>query len=133
MNYWLMKSEPHTYSFDELKKDKKTYWDGVRNYQARNNMRKMKKGDLVLFYHSGKDRQVVGVAKVVKEAYDDFTAKEGDWQMVDIAYQKTLKNPVSLADVKANKKLSKMQLVTNSRLSVQEVKKSEFDEILKMS
>jgi predicted RNA-binding protein with PUA-like domain len=133
MNYWLIKSEPNTYSFENLRKDKKTHWDGVRNYQARNNMRKMKKGEPVLFYHSGKEPALIGLAQVVKEAHHDFTATAGDWDIVEIAYKKSLKHPVKLSKVKAVQKLAKMQLVTHSRLSVQVVKKSEFDEILKIS
>lgn len=135
MNFWLLKSEPSTYSIDDLKKNKVDMWDGVRNYGARNNMRAMKKGDLVLFYHSNIGKDIVGIAKVAKEAYPDPTAKKGDedrWTVVDLAYVKHLKKPVTLIEVKANKTLAKMQLVVNSRLSVQPVLKSEFDEILKM-
>ena len=135
MNYWLVKSEPSTYSIDDLKKHKEDYWDGVRNYGARNNMRAMKKGDLVLFYHSNVGKDVVGIVKVSKEAYPDPTAKKGDedrWSVVNLKYLKHLKKSVTLAEVKANKSLSKMQLVVNSRLSVQPVLKKEFDTILKM-
>lgn len=133
MNYWLIKSEPHTYSFDQMKSDKKTLWDGVRNYQARNFMKEMKKGDIALFYHSGKDRQVVGEVEIVKEYYQDPTTEDTNWVVVDVKYKKTFANPVNLADVKARKTLSEMHLVRNSRLSVSSVKKKEYDMIVKMS
>jgi predicted RNA-binding protein with PUA-like domain len=136
MNYWLIKSEPNTYSIDDLQKYKDDYWDGIRNYGARNNMRAMKIGDLVLFYHSNIGKDVVGIAKVSKEAYPDPTAKPEDkdrWSVVNFTYIKHVDTPVTLAQVKANKKLAKMQLVVNSRLSVQPVLKIEFNEILKMA
>ncbi|MER3329983.1 MAG: EVE domain-containing protein [Candidatus Kapaibacterium sp.] len=133
MNYWLIKSEPHTYSFEQMKSDKKTLWDGVRNYQARNFMKDMKKGDIALFYHSGKDRQVVGEVEIVKEHYQDPTTDNTNWVVVDVNYKKTFANPVNLADVKARKTLSEMHLVRNSRLSVSSVKKKEYDMIVKMS
>lgn len=134
MNYWLVKSEPNTYSIDDLKNCKVDYWDGVRNYGARNNMRAMQKGDLVLFYHSNIGKDIVGIAKVAsKEAYPDPTAEDKErWSVVDLAFVKKMKRPVTLAEVKSNMKLAKMQLVVNSRLSVQPVLKSEFEEILKM-
>ncbi len=133
MNYWLIKSEPHTYSFEQMKSDKKTMWDGVRNYQARNFMRDMKKGDIALFYHSGKDRQVVGEVEIVKEHYQDPTTEDTNWVVVDVKYKKTFANPVNLADVKARKTLSEMHLVRNSRLSVSLVKKKEYEMIVKMA
>lgn len=133
MNYWLMKTEPGTYSWDDLVKEKRTHWDGVRNFQARNNMRAMKAGDLVFVYHSVKEKTIKGVAKVVKEAYPDHTAKEGDWSMVDITPVKPLKKERTLEEIKANPKLKEMVLVNNSRLSVQPVKKSEWIECLKMA
>lgn len=133
MNYWLIKSEPHTYSFDQMKSDKKTLWDGVRNYQARNFMKEMKKGDIALFYHSGKDRQVVGEVEIVKEYYQDPTTEDSNWVVVDVKYKKTFANPVDLAEIKARKTLSEMHLVRNSRLSVSSVKKKEYDMIVKMS
>src|SRR5918993_3221883 len=102
MQYWLVKSEPESYSWSDLVKDGKTSWTGVRNFQARNNLRAMKKGDLVAFYHSVTDKQIVGIAKVVGEAYPDKTAKEGDWSTVDLAPEKPLKRPISLAEVKAD-------------------------------
>lgn len=133
MNYWLIKSEPFKYAFDQLVKDKKTFWDGVRNYQARNNLREMKKGDLLLFYHSNEGKEIVGIAKVAKEAYQDPTTEDPNWVVVDVAPVKKLKNPVTLAMVKAEKSLEQMALVKFMRLSVQPVKKAEFDMILKMA
>ena len=146
--YWLMKSEADVYSIDDLKKDKKTMWDGVRNYQARNNMREMKKGDRVLYYHSRQTPpSVVGLATVVKEAYPDptqfekknkyFDAKSDPqdrrWWLVDIRYEKKFSDPVALEAIKGEAKLSDMVLVNNSRLSVQPVKKAEFDRVLRMA
>jgi len=131
MNYWLVKSEPDTYSWDDLVKDKKTVWDGVRNFQARNNLKSMKKGDSVLFYHSNEGKEIVGIAKVAKEGYPE--PKDNDWVAVDLAPDKKLKNPVTLAQIKADKRLSNMVLVKASRLSVQPVKAEEFDIILALS
>jgi len=133
MNYWLIKSEPNTYSFEQMKKDKKTLWDGVRNYQARNFMREMKKGDIALFYHSGKDREVIGEVEIVKEHYQDPTTENENWVAVDVKYKKTLSSPVSLSAIKERKTLSEMHLVRNSRLSVSPVKKKEYDMIIGMS
>ncbi len=133
MNYWLIKSEPGTYSWADLEADKKTLWDGVRNYQARNNLRAMEVGDYCLYYHSVNEKKVIGIAKVVKSHYPDPTAKEGDWVVVDVVPEEKLKNPVTLAQVKADERLSQMVLVKNSRLSVQPVKKEEFDIILEIS
>ncbi len=136
MNYWLVKSEPETYSFDDLKRDKRTVWDGVRNFAARNNLRDMKKGDLALFYHSGKGKEIVGIAKVTKEAFPDPTADAAEretWSSVELSYVKALKTPVTLADAKKDKQLASMQLVTHSRLSVQKVKPAEYAKILKKS
>lgn len=118
MNYWLAKSEPESYSWSQLVKDGKTAWTGVRNFQARNNLRAMKKGDAVFFYHSVTDKQVVGVAKVVREAYADATAEEGDWSCVDLTPLKALVQPVTLAVVKKDKVLSASLLVKQSRISV---------------
>ena len=132
MNYWLVKSEPTTYSFQQLMKDKETCWDGVRNYAARLHLRAMKKGDLVLFYHSNIDAAVIGIAKVKKEAYPDPTAKEGDWSAVDLTSQKALKNPVSLAQIKAEKKLKNTGLVRIGRLSVMPLTPEEFELICEM-
>ncbi len=133
MNYWLIKSEPNTYSWDDLVKDKQTYWDGVRNYQARNNMKAMQKGDLALYYHSVNEKSIVGIAKIVKEHYQDPTTDDDRWVVVDVAPERPLKKPVALADVKADKRLDEMVLVKNSRLSVQPVKKEEFDIIIGLS
>lgn len=132
MNYWLIKSEPSTYSWDDLKKDKKTSWTGVRNYAARNNLQAMKKGDLAFFYHSMGSTDIVGIAKVVKEAYQDPTTKETAWVTVDLAPYKPLKKPVTLQQVKKEAVLEKMDLVRISRLSVQKVTESEFDKICAM-
>lgn len=118
MNYWLAKSEPEAYSWAQLLKDGKTAWTGVRNFQARNNLRSMKKGDTVFFYHSVTDKQVVGVALVVKEAYPDATAEEGDWSCVDLVPKQSLTKPVTLETIKADKILGEMPLVKQSRLSV---------------
>ena len=118
MTFWLAKSEPEAYAWSQLVKDGKTAWTGVRNFQARNNLRAMKKGDIVFFYHSITDKQVVGVATVVKEAYPDATAEEGDWSCVDIAPKTALVKPVSLETIKADKLLGNMPLVKQSRLSV---------------
>ncbi len=133
MNYWLIKTEPGDYSWSDMLKDKKTYWDGVRNYQARNNLKSMKKGDLCLFYHSVNEKSAVGVVKVVKEYYPDPTIDDDRWVAVDVAPEYSLQNPVSLQDVKSDKRLSNMALVRNTRLSVQPVKKEEFDIIIGMS
>jgi len=133
MNHWLAKSEPETYSWSQLVQDGQTAWTGVRNFQARINLRAMKVGDQVLFYHSGETKDIVGIAKVVKAAYPDPTAKEGDWVCVDLAAVKPLPNPVILATVKADKALKDMVLVNNSRLSVQPVTKAQFDHVLKLA
>ncbi|MES2138605.1 MAG: EVE domain-containing protein [Bacteroidota bacterium] len=133
MNHWLVKSEPFKYSWDQFVKDKKAVWDGVRNYAARNNMRAMKKGDLVFFYHSNEGLEIVGIAKVTKEAYQDPTTDDTAWSVVEIAPFKALKHPVTLADIKADKKLAEMQIIKLSRLSVSAVKPHEFDHILALS
>ncbi len=133
MNYWLVKSEPSVYSWDELKKDKKTFWNGVRNYAARNNMREMKKEDEVFYYHSNEGMEIVGIAKVIKEAYQDPTTEDTNWVVVDLKPLKKLKHPVSLSDIKKEPKLANMELVKNSRLSVQKVKPEEWKIILQMS
>ena len=133
MNYWLVKSEPFKYSWDQLVKDKKTFWDGVRNYAARNNLRAMKKGDEVFFYHSNEGMEIVGIAKVAKEAYQDPTTEDKNWSVVDISPVKPLKRPVALAQIKEEPELKEMELVKNSRLSVQKVSEDEWKQILKMS
>ena len=132
MNYWLVKQNPETYSFADLIKEKKTDWTGVRNYQARNFLREMKKGDKVLFYHSGKEKSIVAVASVAAAAYPDPTAKEGDWVAVDIAPESEFKTPVSLEQIKENPRLENMKLLKQSRLSVIPVEPSEFDEIVSL-
>ena len=131
-NFWLVKQEPSDYSWANFVADGSTSWTGVRNFAARNNLRRMSKGDEVLFYHSGEDKAVVGIAKVARTAYLDSTAKEGDWSAVDLAPLKALRRPVSLREIKENPRLKKMQLVRQSRLSVMPVMDSEFREILRM-
>ncbi len=130
--HWLVKSEPYKYSWENLLADKRTFWDGVRNYEARNNLRAMKKGDLVLYYHSNEGKQVVGVARVVREAYADPTASEGDWSVVDIEPVKALEAPVTLAAIKADPALSDIPLLKRSRLSVVPVSAAHFKRILKL-
>ena len=132
MNYWLVKSEPETYSWEDLVKEGKTAWTGVRNYQARNNLRAMKTGDQALFYHSGEGKEVVGLAKVTRAAYPDPTAKEGDWTCVDLAPLRAFKDPVSLASIKADKVLKGMALAKNPRLSVQPVTPEQFERLMKL-
>ena len=131
-NYWLVKSEPEAYSWDTFVKDGKAAWTGVRNFQARNNLRAMKKGDVVAFYHSVTDKQVVGLAKVDKEAYPDATAKEGDWSCVALIPAKPLKQPVTLATIKADKTLSDMPLLKQSRLSVTPLTAAQFERLLEL-
>ena len=133
MNYWLLKTEPETYSWDDLVKKGSDMWEGVRNYQARNNIRQMKKGDLLLIYHSVKNQAVVGIAAVIKEYYPDPTAREGDWSVIDLKPVKKLANPVSLELIKNTPSLSEMVLVKNTRLSVQPVKKEEIAILEKMA
>ena len=131
--FWLVKSEPSAYSWMNLVADGKTSWTGVRNFTARNNLRAMRKGDAAFFYHSVTEKAVVGIAKVVREAYPDPTAKEGDWSAVDLAPEKALPKPVALEEIKGNAKLKEMALLRLSRLSVQPVNKAQFDEIVRMS
>ena len=133
MNYWLVKSEPFKYSWEQFEKDKQTFWDGVRNYAARNNLRTMKKGDLVLWYHSNEGMEIVGIAKVSKESYQDPTTEETAWVVVDLKPFKKLKKPVSLLQVKSDKRLANMDLVRLGRLSVQTVKEDEWNIILELS
>ena len=129
MKYWLVKQEPEKYSFDDLIKDKTTIWDGVRNYQARNNLREMKKGDSVLFYHSVSEKSVIGVAEVTKEAFDDPTDDTGKWSVVKIKAIKKFEHPVTLEQIKDEKKLQEIALIKQSRLSVMPVTKAEFKHI----
>jgi predicted RNA-binding protein with PUA-like domain len=132
-NYWLVKSEPASYSWDDLLADGKTSWTGVRNFTARNNLRSMRVGDEVLFYHSVTDKAVVGIAKVVRAAYPDSTAKEGDWSTVDLAPIKPLRNRVILDQIKTRPRLKKISLVRQSRLSVHALNPAEFREIVSLS
>lgn len=131
--YWLVKSEPFKYSWEQFEKDGQTFWDGVRNYAARNNLRAMKKGDLVLWYHSNEGMEIVGIAKVVKEAYQDPTTEETAWVVVDLKPHKKLKKPVGLTQVKLDKRLANMDLVRLGRLSVQTVKDAEWKIIMELS
>ncbi|MFM7646019.1 MAG: EVE domain-containing protein [Sphingomonadales bacterium] len=133
MAYWLMKSEPFKYSWQQLVKDKKTHWDGVRNYAARNNLKAMKKGDLAFFYHSNEGVEIVGIVEIAKEAYQDPTTTENAWVVVDVKPVKALKNAVSLAAIKADKRLSDMALIRLSRLSVQPVTKKEWKIVLELA
>ena len=132
MQYWLVKQEPEAYSWADLVKDRRTAWTGVRNFQARNNLRAMKRGDGVLFYHSVSEKSVVGCAQVEKEAYTDPTAKEGDWSAVDLVPLKPLRQPVSLDQIKADQALREIPLLHNSRLSVMPVTRGQFERILKL-
>jgi predicted RNA-binding protein with PUA-like domain len=131
--FWLVKQEPSAYSRADFVADGKTSWTGVRNYTARNNLRAMHKGDALLFYHSVTDKAIVGIAKVIREAYADGTATEGDWSAVDLAPEKPLPRPVTLDEIKRNPKLKAMALLRLSRLSVQSLTSAEFAEILRMA
>ncbi len=133
MAYWLAKSEPFKYSWEQLEKDKLTTWDGVRNYAARNNLRDMKKGDEVLFYHSNEGMEIVGIAKVAREHYQDPTIDNEAWVVVDLKPYKRLKNPVGLARIKSDKRLTEMDLVRLGRLSVQKVTAKEWAIIMEMA
>jgi predicted RNA-binding protein with PUA-like domain len=133
MSYWLVKSEPFKYSWDQFVKDKQTYWDGVRNYAARNNLKAMKKGDEVLFYHSNEGVEIVGIAKVATEYYQDPTTEEEAWVVVDLKPQRKLKKPVTLAQVKADKRLENMALVRLGRLSVQPVTEEEWQMVMELA
>lgn len=130
MNYWLVKSEPCKYSWDQFVKDKRTYWDGVRNYQARNNLNAMKKGDAVLFYHSNEDLAVVGIARVVKEAYQDPTTEDQRWVVVDLEPVEPLSHPVPLSEMKQDQRLQNIALIRQGRLSVMPLTKEEFEVIV---
>ena len=133
MAYWLMKSEPFKYSWDQLVLDKSTFWDGVRNYGARNNLRAMKKGDLAFFYHSNEGVEIVGIVKIVKESYPDPTSDDPKWVVVEVKPHQKLKKSVTLAAIKAEKKLANMALVRLGRLSVQPVTPEEWALVLKMA
>jgi len=131
-NFWLVKQEPSSYSWSDFVADRETSWTGVRNFAARNNLRKMRKADSVLFYHSGEEKAVVGIAKVVRTAYPDKTAKEGDWSTVDLVAVKPLPQPVTLREIKGNSRLRGIPLVRQSRLSVMPLAEQEFQEIVGM-
>lgn len=131
-SYWLVKSEPFKYPFERLVKERKTTWDGVRNFEARNHLRAMKTGDQLLFYHSNEGKEIVGIAKVVRGAYPDATAEDGDWSVVDVAPVKALAAPVSLATIRDDKKLAEMQILKRSRLSVVPVTPAEFKRVLEL-
>ena len=131
--YWLVKQEPEAYSWGDFEKEGRTAWTGVRNFQARNNLRAMKKGDLVFFYHSVSDKAVIGLARVDKEHYPDPTADEGDWSVVDLVPVKPLKRPVTLDQLKADKVLRNMKLVRQSRLSVTPLTGAECERLLELS
>jgi predicted RNA-binding protein with PUA-like domain len=132
MKYWLVKSEPFKYSWDQFVADKVTYWDGVRNYAARNNLRAMKKGDQAFFYHSNEGLAIVGIAEIVKEAYQDPTTEDTNWVVVELSPVKALPVPVTLAAIKAEPTLATMELVRLGRLSVSAVTPAEFKKVLKM-
>jgi predicted RNA-binding protein with PUA-like domain len=131
-NFWLVKQEPSSYSWSDFVAEGKTSWTGVRNFAARNNLRKMRPADEVLFYHSGEEKAVVGIAKVARTAYPDATAKEGDWSTVDLAAVRPLARPVTLRDIKGNSRLKGIRLVRQSRLSVMPLVEPEFREIVSM-
>jgi predicted RNA-binding protein with PUA-like domain len=133
MQYWLVKSEPEKYSWEKFNKDGRTFWDGVRNYTARNNMKAMKEGDLVLYYHSNEGKEIVGIAKVVKEAYQDPTTEDPAWVVVEFVPVEPLAKPVTLAAIKAEPLLKDIQLVRLGRLSVVSIKPEEYDKILEMA
>jgi len=133
MSYFLVKSEPFKYPWSQFEKDVATFWDGVRNYQARNTLKSMKKGDFVLFYHSNEGLEIVGIAKVIKEAYQDPTTEDQRWCVVDLKVHKKLKNPVSLSNIKQDSLLREMPLVKQSRLSVMELTEDQFFRVLSLS
>ena len=133
MNYWLVKSEPESYSWENFVKDRRAAWTGVRNFQARNNLRAMKRGDLALFYHSVSDKHIVGVARVEKEAYPDATAEEGDWSCVDLVPGQPLAKPVTLAQIKADRAFADMLLLKQSRISVVPVSEPHFRRVLALA
>ncbi|MBL4675959.1 MAG: EVE domain-containing protein [Mucilaginibacter sp.] len=133
MNHWLVKSEPFKYSWDKFNKEGRTFWDGVRNYQARNNLRGMQVGDLVLWYHSNEGKEIVGIARVVKEAYQDPTTDDKNWVVVDLEPVQSLKKAVTLEQIKADEHLKDIGLVRQGRLSVMSVTREEFDRILEMA
>jgi predicted RNA-binding protein with PUA-like domain len=133
MNHWIVKSEPESYSWPDFLKEGRAAWTGIRNFQARNNLRAMKKGDQVFFYHSVSEKQIVGLARVAREAYPDPTAEEGDWVCVDLIPAKTLARPVTLAAIKVDDTVKNIPLVKNSRLSVTPLTKARFDRLMAMA
>jgi len=133
MQYWLVKTEPEVYSWDMFKQDKSTFWDGIRNYAARNHMRNMTKGDVVVFYHTGDERRAVGLASVIKEAYPDPTADDETWSCVDLKIGKKLKNPVTLELIKTDPILKNTALVKIGRLSVVPFTEQEFNRLIELS
>jgi predicted RNA-binding protein with PUA-like domain len=133
MNYWLVKSEPEAYSWTQFVKDGNAAWTGVRNFAARNNLRAMKKDDLVFFYHSGEEKSVIGLARVAKEYYPDATADEGDWSAVDLTPEKSLSKPVTLAQIKADENFQEMKLAKESRLSVSPMTEAQFKRLLRLA
>jgi predicted RNA-binding protein with PUA-like domain len=132
MNHWLVKSEPVKYSWEKFNKEGRTFWDGVRNYQARNNLKLMKKGDLVMWYHSNEGKEVVGIARIVKEFYQDPTTEDPNWVVVDLEPVQSLKSPVTLEKIKADERLKDIGLVRQGRLSVMALKREEFDRIVEL-
>lgn len=133
MQYWLVKSEPFKYSWDKFNQEGRTFWDGVRNYQARNNLRAMATGDLVMWYHSNEGKEIVGIARVAKEAYQDPTTEDPNWVVVDLEPVESLKRPVTLEEIKADEPLKDVGLVRQGRLSVMGLKREEFDRILELA
>lgn len=133
MNHWLVKSEPVKYSWEQFNKEGRTFWDGVRNYQARNNLKLMEVGDLVMWYHSNEGKEIVGIAKVVKSFYQDPTTEDPNWVVVDLEPVESLKKPVTLEQIKADDRLKEIGLVRQGRLSVMALKREEFDRILEMA
>jgi len=133
MEYWLVKSEPFKYSWEQFEKDRSTFWDGVRNYQARNNLKAMKTGDWVLFYHSNDGKEIVGIAEVLKEYYQDPTTTDANWVVVDLKPVRQLKKPVGLDLIKSDEFLCNIALVRQGRLSVMPLKREEFDRIIALS
>lgn len=133
MSYWLVKSEPSTYSWEQFVKDKQTFWSGVRNYAARIHLKAMKKGDEVLFYHSNEGMEIVGIAKVIKEFYQDPTTEDANWVAVDLKLVRKLKNPVTLSQIKQDKRLQGMALVRLGRLSVQPVTENEWKVVMELA
>lgn len=132
LQYWLLKTEPGTYSFDQLSRDSSTHWNDVRNFQARNNLRKMTRDDLALIYHSGDEKAVVGIARVIREAYPDLDPEGGDWSQVDVQFVEKFKHPVTLAEIKRTESLQEIALIKQSRLSVMPITSAHYETLLKL-